>query len=272
MAGVDRGRGSTAAVVAEATGKTTFQNFKKEREKMSIDADREGTFRARIINSGVTAETSGAVAIIVECLLTEFWDTETQQWTPWEEYDMYADGRLYVVKKDRTENTTQIEPLIRDAGWNGSLADVAGNRVAWRPIQVSIKADTYQGVTRYRVNFISDYDRQPGGLGAIDEPAAKQLDGIYGGKFRALAGTYQHGRVAPVGRPVAPVRPVMPARPPMVQNAAQQPQTHAPRRPAPGAHAVRSTAYPDPNAVDSQPPFADEDPTQYDEQGNRIPY
>lgn len=248
---------------------------------MSYDCDREGTFRARIAQCGVAEESSGAVAIIVDCFLTEFWDTETEQWVPWEEYDMYAEGKLYVVKKDGTENKTQIEPLIEFAGWNGSLADVAGNRIPWRPIQVSIKADVYNNVTRHRVNFIGDFNRVPGGLGAIDESQARQLDAIFGAKFRAIAGSQQHGRTQPAGRPAAPARPaVRPITPPAqaATQAAPAAQRTPPRAAAPNRRGMTGpgAAYPDPNAVgpEVEPPFNPQegDPEQYDEQGNRIPY
>lgn len=153
-----------------------------------MQVDREGTFLADIFNFGLYEAESGAVGVNIEAKLVEIWDDGNKQWAAWSEYDMTAQGTIWIVKKDGTPNTKGAESLIRHAGWSGKCSDVIAGY--WQPTrcQVVIKEDTYNDEKRYRIAFVNSADSTPGGGGNVSDSVAKALDAKYGSAFRALAG------------------------------------------------------------------------------------
>lgn len=170
---------------------------------MSVAADRAGSFKAEIIEYGIFEADSGAVSVNIVAKLLEMWDGE--QWQPWD-YDMEAEGGIWVVKKDGKLNDKSVESLMRYTGWNGDIESVVNK--TWTPTrcQVVLNEDTYNGVTRYKISFVNGYDSTPGGkVGNVTPDKAKQLAGKYGSQLRALFGNVKRSTPAPSGdRPAPP--------------------------------------------------------------------
>lgn len=172
---------------------------------MSSEADREGSFKAQIIDYGMKKAESGAIAVTLKVKLMAMWDPETQSWLPWSDYDMEAWGDLYVVKKDSTLNETACKSLINCAGWDGYLESICDK--TWQPqdCQVVLQANEYKGVTTYRVGFLNALDRTPGAMMTLDKESVKQLSAQYGAPLRALAGSAKAAATPkPNGKPAAP--------------------------------------------------------------------
>lgn len=181
---------------------------------MSQPVDREGVFRAEIKEFGIKESDSGAVGISIKAELTEFWNGA--EWEPWTEYGMEAIGDVWIVKKDKSINQSGTESLIRYAGWDGDILSIVNATWQPTPIAVVIKADEYKGNVRYRVEFVNDYSRVPGGLSMVSPEKANELKTRYGSQLRAIAGNVQRN-AAPIqpSKPPAPVAPPTPPAPAM---------------------------------------------------------
>lgn len=181
---------------------------------MSNQIDREGIFRANIINYGVQNFDSGSVGIAVTADLTAMWmppaDGNEGYWDDWSSYGYQADGTIIVVKKDGTMHKPQVEALCRHAGWDGNLEAVALGTWEPKPVQVTIKREVYkkEGYDEqisFRINFINDYERSPGSKGNVDAAKASELQSRYGGSLRAIAATVAQNAIPPAnGKPSAP--------------------------------------------------------------------
>ncbi len=178
---------------------------------MSNPVDREGVFRGEIVEYGLKQMDSGAVAVGVVVNLTDLWDADNQTWHPWFDYAMSAPGDIWIVKTDAKGggiNQRAAESLIRFAGWDGNLESITGQTWKPTPVQVTIKAEEYQGATNRRVAFVNDWARVPGSVGNVDETKAKELQTRFGGQLRAIAGNARRSVPAPqTSRPATPPPP-----------------------------------------------------------------
>lgn len=172
---------------------------------MSIECDREGTFRAKIIDFGLREYESGAIAAMLRAQLTDLWDPETKEWVRWSEYDMQAVGPIWLVKKDGSLNDNGCQSLVRCAGWDGDFDSIVN--LTWHPtpVQVVTKANEYDGNVTYPITFVNQYDREPGSISNLSPEKAKALKSRFGSQLRALVGTEQNRQAPkPAGKPPAP--------------------------------------------------------------------
>lgn len=174
---------------------------------MSQPCDREGNFKAHILDYGIRKADSGAIAVTIKAQLMALWDSEQQDWIPWSEYDQEAWGDIWVVKKDGSLNENAVKSLINHAGWDGTLESIANK--TWQPAdcQVQIQENKYQGETTYRVSFVNDLERIPGGINSLSQQEVGALAAQYGAPLRALAGTALNAKKSapkPGSRPAAP--------------------------------------------------------------------
>lgn len=176
---------------------------------MSQDCDRAGVFRGVITECGLFEAESGAKAINITASLSELWDAENKQWCPWSEYEMTAKGAIWIVKKDGSVNMKAVESAVMCAGWGSSLEQAAigvFGEVA-KPCQFVVqeeKPNDYHDETQFRISFLNDFDRTPGGTGNVTPERAKALQAQYGSQFRALAGNANRNAAPPTTKPAAP--------------------------------------------------------------------
>ncbi len=175
--------------------------------------DRAGNFRAEITEYGLQEYDSGAVAIALKALITAEWNRESGEWDDWTQYEATeATGYVNIVKKDGSANKNQVEALIQFAGWDGKLSSVANQEWQTTPCQIVVNAEVYKNQTQYKISFINDFERTPGGFGNVDPDKAKSLDSKYGNTLRAIAGNVRRGKPADVkGRPASPPKKKSPA-------------------------------------------------------------
>ena len=185
---------------------------------MGTPIDREGHFRARIVEYGMCQASDAAsqsVGVQIKVALTEMWDPDREGWMSWSEYDQEATGTLWIVKKDGTLNDMACRSLVQNAGWDGDIYKIADSK--WEPTecQVTIKAEEYRGRTQYKVSFVNDYNRVPGSMGTLDESTVKSLKNQHGSALRALfATTKANSAPKPEGKPEAPPKPPAKRPPP----------------------------------------------------------
>lgn len=205
---------------------------------MSRPTDRDGTFRAEIIGYRLAEFDSGAVAVEIKAKLLEWWSEQNKEWSPWEEYQFEAEGPIFIVKKDGRPNEIGVKSLV-NAGWDCSILSLRDNQ--WQPArcQVVVKSEVFKDQARFRIDSMSDWNRQPGGS-SMSADKANALASRLDSQFRAIAGTVRTNAAPP-----SPGRPTLP-----------------PPRPANGngnGHSLRAADTPvDPTPLPPPPPGRDD--------------
>lgn len=147
--------------------------------------EQEGIFKVKPLSWDIREAESGAVAVSMSFKVeAELVDGKWESWSEYGDYMVYGDW--WVVKKDGTINSGAVEQLAKSLGWNGNLGTVTGEPPA-KIVQVSVKPDTYEGVTRYKGSWMNPEDYAGGAPGAADPVAVKGLQSRFGALLRAAA-------------------------------------------------------------------------------------
>lgn len=176
---------------------------------MSEELNQAGIFRGAIKEYGLTESESGATAVSLVAAIHDIWDAPTKQWCDWRGYDLTVRGDVWIVKKDGTANQSALESLATCLDFT-DMTSVADE--TWRPGQCSftVEEDKYKDKTRYRISWLHDYDREPGGVGNVSVEKAKALQTKYGSQIRAILGNVKRQQATPPAAP--PVPPPAPAK------------------------------------------------------------
>lgn len=164
---------------------------------MSTPVDREGTFRAEIVEYGFSEMESGSKCVNLKVKLLEFYNKAEDEWQPWAEYDMEADGSVWVVNKKGETLENAVKSLATFAGWDGDIESLVNN--SWQPTKcaVVIQPNTYNNETKLKISFVNDWNRKPGATGNATPESAKAAQARYGAQFRAIAGNAKRNGSAP---------------------------------------------------------------------------
>lgn len=157
-----------------------------------------GDFRGNIMSYGLDEAESGAIAVKMEVSITGIW--YDGQWCDYSEHALTVGGYIWIIKKDGKINENSVKSLMNYAGWDGNLESIVNGSWFPKPIACSVEEDTYKDTTRYRIAWVNDFDREPGG-GNVDSGKAKDLQQRFGGQLRAIAGNATRNDQKPTGKP-----------------------------------------------------------------------
>ena len=166
----------------------------------AVQLDRAGIFRAKPFDWSIQPSTkSKSIAVSVGLLVLAQY--EDGQWTDWAPYEPHQTrGWWYVVGKNGQVNTTAVEQLVKSLGWNGDLKAVTGP-VPDVVVQVTVKAEEYNGETNYKAGWMNPEDFVPESSGASEDDVAK-LSVQFGSLLRAAAAAAK-----PAAKKPAPAKP-----------------------------------------------------------------
>lgn len=179
-----------------------------------IMVDREGTFKATIIENGIKAFDSGAVAFTFSVRLTALWDSAAEKWWPWEQYNQGCDGDIWLVNKQQKLLDLNVKSLAKALNWNGDFTVLGTPNAQFPDVQVVIKNDEYKDKTRLRVQFLNPVNSTPGGMGLADDTAINALKARFGGQIRAIVSVVEAATAPIVGPGPQPPAPPAPPAPP----------------------------------------------------------
>jgi hypothetical protein len=174
-----------------------------------MECDREGQFRGRITNYGLRkAKETKSVGVTITALLDEIWNAESEAWEPWAEYGMEATGTIWVIGKEGKVNQLGVESLMKHAGWDADFEAIANGAWEPKPCQLAVKAETYNDQVQFKIAFVNDFDRKPGGMGNVAPDEAKLLQDQHGQALRALLSNAKRGATKPeTAKPASPPKP-----------------------------------------------------------------
>ena len=153
----------------------------------------------------------GGLSLKVQIAASEVWmapaDGGDPQWLDCSAWDAHGEGYIVLISKAGKVNENQINRLIKHANWDGDFASMAER--TWEPTSVrfDVSEDNYQGQTTYRVNWINQYDSEPGGGGNVDADAAKRLNSQFGPAIRAIKSNAAQKPAPAAGKPATPAAP-----------------------------------------------------------------
>lgn len=161
--------------------------------------NREGIFLARPVAWGLQpSKNSKSQAVFIE-FLVEYAHNGTG-WDDWRDYeDQTITGYFYIVKKDGTVNSTQVEILAEALGWDGSPGALLNDPPNVR-CQITTENETYEGKTRLKVKWLNHESYTPGVQGASAEEVSS-----FGTQFGSLLRAAAAGGIAR-NRAMAPKR------------------------------------------------------------------
>jgi hypothetical protein len=148
----------------------------------------EGHVRGVITEYGLSEVESGAVVVNFAAKISDYWDSDAQQWIDCAESDYRVKGAVWIVRKDKTLSVEAAQSIIDHAGWDGNMESIVNGTWQPSPCSMSIKKETYKEQEIYRAGFLNAFDRVPGALGTVTEEKAKALQTQYGSALRALRG------------------------------------------------------------------------------------
>lgn len=177
--------------------------------------DREGIFKAKPVAWKVKKfDGKNTIAIAIELAIVA--QLDGQQWTDWRQYDqVHVWGDWFVMKKDGQPNTAAIEQLATSLGWDGSLRAMFGSPPD-RVVQITVKAENYNGETYHKATWMNPEDFVPTGGGA-NEQEVGQLEARFGSLLRAAAGAgaKKAAPAKPAPKPAEPEPAAAPAEKPV---------------------------------------------------------
>lgn len=152
------------------------------------------------------------LSLAIKVKASEVWMTpegsREPAWLDCSEWDTHGEGYLVLISKAGKVNDSQIQRLVKFAGWDGDFQSLSDHTWEPKPIRFDVAEDNYNGLVNYRINWINDYESVPGGGGNVDADRAKALNSAYGPAIRAIASNARGQKPAPAaGKPASPRKP-----------------------------------------------------------------
>lgn len=176
-----------------------------------------GEYRGEVIDFALIEKKNdkgdfGGLSLAIKVRAREVWmcpeGSNTPDWLNCEDWEAHGEGYIVLVSKVGKVNEQQIARLVKYAGWDGNFENLADK--SWQPsvIRFSIEEDRYEGNVTYRINWINQFDSNPGGGGNVDVERAKVLNSQFGPSIRAIVSNARGPKPAPTaGKPTPPTAP-----------------------------------------------------------------
>ena len=139
--------------------------------------DREGVFKARPRQWSVT-NPPGKKSVGIRILfgIDSQYDPASGSWGDWTQYgDWTVEGTFWVIGKNGQILADKVAQLAELLGWDQQLTSIVQTNPPSELVQVTVRADSYKGETRFRADWLAAVDADPtGGGGGVTVEQAKQ--------------------------------------------------------------------------------------------------
>jgi len=181
---------------------------------MSAALRNPGEYRGRILEYSLLEKKKdknefAGLSLFVKIAADEVWmapeEGGAEQWLNCSAWDAHGEGWLVLITKAGKVNETQIKTLVKYAGWDGDFQSLADKSWEPKPVRFDVQYNVFNNQGSYRINWLNEYDSEPGVAGNVDAERAKALGTQYGSVIRALIGNQQRAATsASAGRPATP--------------------------------------------------------------------
>lgn len=156
--------------------------------------DRVATFRGKIVDHGVSLTKNEFPQFVCSLVGTEIWDEDEQVWVDWTDVDL-NEITAYVVLYGSKGETLSFSQVKKICNWDGaSFQTLNDGDYSEIGIQFRVVENTYDNKTRLKVEWIDEFDAEPGrSVRKLNPDEMKQLDAKYAKFLKQGA-----GRKAPI--------------------------------------------------------------------------
>lgn len=157
--------------------------------------DRPGTFKARVVDYGMSNSKTGTPQFEIEFAITSFYNNG--DWEDWTDYGIQTRGWFYPFTKQGKLNDTTVDQLMDSLGWDGlSISSLEKGDFAGMTVQINIKEDNYNGNTKLKVSWMNPEDYKPG-IPKLENAKVGQLSSQFDQMLRARNGKKGASPAAP---------------------------------------------------------------------------
>lgn len=165
------------------------------------------TYRGIVTDRAVGITTNGYPQFVVQLKAEEIYDNETQEWVDWsgaDENEITAYLCLFDGKDNETLSCKQIKKVF---GWDGkSFIELNEIDISETKVQFRVVERTYNEKTSLQVEWIDEYDAQPGrSVRKLDTGDLKTLQAKYNPVLKATSGGVTPAK-APKSLPKVPAK------------------------------------------------------------------
>lgn len=180
--------------------------------------DREGVFEARPLSVAVVKTDKGAVMVNFEFEVLRQWNPEAEEWAEYPP-DWTFQGNSCFRKTDGENMPNNIKKVADLLGWDGRFETLQGEQWSGITVQCKVKADTYNGKTRYKADYI-DPQGSPitQGLKKSDDNTIAELSAMFGGLTETYAAEVGGIKPAPAPHKIAAFEPPPAAETPVTED------------------------------------------------------
>jgi len=188
--------------------------------------DREGTFRGKVIDHGVSLTKNGFPQWSAKFVAEEIWDADEGVWVNWtdmQENELTA----YFVMFGKNGETLNVKQIKAATGWDGlSFRSLNELDLSDTVVQMRVANHTYEGVTKLQADWVDAADAVPGtGVRKLDDTELAKIDAAFAAMLKRTAPAK-----APAQAPAKAPAPVQaPAKVP-AQASAEAPATNKPKK------------------------------------------
>lgn len=143
-----------------------------------------GTYRGTVLEHAVSESTNGYPQLVLKMSGAQYYDEVNKEWVQLQDT---PDGWAYLIladsKDEKTLNCIQVEKVF---GWNGlDLTELETMELTGKPIQFRASFRKYQNEDRLGVEWIDEYNAEPGrSVKKLDPAGIKTLQS----KFSRVSG------------------------------------------------------------------------------------
>jgi len=152
--------------------------------------NRTGTFRFRLISTGVSQSSGGYPQFQMALVAKEYWDRDEEVWVDWSQYEENEIIAYLVLCGSKGKATLNCKQLQKALGWSGeSFTELNETDYSETIIQGRVEENTYEGNTSLQIAWIDHTNAQPGrAVQKLDADEIKKLDVKYAAALRELSG------------------------------------------------------------------------------------
>lgn len=143
--------------------------------------DQAATFRGRITDHGVSLTKNEYPQLVLQLQADEIYDDENKVWVDWVGYDEREITAYLVLFGGNKKETLNAQQVKKVTNWDGNsfqaLNDMDLSEVG---VQFRVEERTYDNKTSFQVNWVDEYDAEPGRtVRKLDPEELKKLDAQY---------------------------------------------------------------------------------------------
>lgn len=154
--------------------------------------DREGIFRAAILNAGLSEGKDGKKTVMANFMFEVESQWDGQDWKSWPA-GYACDGNVCLVQTDGTPMPDNVVRIVEATGWNADPAQLNDGSLHECRVMINVVKNEYKNkagamITNYRADRLRHFNSPAeSGISKLAEDRLASLTSTYGRQFKSAA-------------------------------------------------------------------------------------